>query len=109
MNLAEAKQLLQKQGYRLIKETRQLNERLSYTPEEIFDELWDRSYKYWGDDADYNNFKRAFIIGYAGEDYNDDRAAKDAYEDGVKFNSCETDTCVQNLLADLTCDEWYED
>lgn len=107
MNLSEAKQLLQKQGYKLIKETRQLNERLSYTPQEIFEELWDRKFKYW-DDADFNEFKRAFLAGYAGEDYNDDREAKYAYDDAVSFKSCRTDSCVQNLLADLTCDEWYD-
>ena len=107
MNLNEAKQVLQKQGYKLIKETRQLNERLTYTPEEIFDELWDRKFKYWDDSADYNEFKRAFIAGYAGEDYNDDRAAKDAYEDGVSFKSCNTDDCIQDMLADNTCDDWY--
>jgi hypothetical protein len=106
MNLLEAKQLLKERGYKLIKEGRKLYEAVTYSPEEIFDDLWDRKFSYW-DDAEYNEFKQAFIAGYTGRNYKGSSDAKYAYDDGISFCSCDTNQRVKELLAELTSDEWY--
>ena len=111
MNLNEAKKILNKYGYQVVNESRGF----TYTPQDIFDELWDRSYSYW-DDGDYNDFRLIFINGYKNLELPADLAAKYntsiktadiVYEDGIEFAKCTTDDCVQNKLADKTVDEYY--
>lgn len=111
MNLNEAKIILNKNGYQLIKEARDL----TYTPKDIFDELWDRKYKYW-DDSEYQDFCLLFINGYKNLELPEDLAAKYnigiktaniVYEDGEEFAKCTTDDCIQDKLAEETSDEFY--
>lgn len=113
MNLNEAKIILNKNGYQLIKETRDL----TYTPKDIFDELWDRKYIYW-DNSDYQDFSLLFINGYKNLELPEDLATKYittngiktaniVYEDGIEFAKCTTDDCIQDKLAEETSDEFY--
>lgn len=111
MNLNEAKIILNKNGYQLIKEARGL----TYTAKDIFEELWDRSYKYW-DDSNFNDFRLLFMNGYNNLKLPEDLAAKYnasiktaniVYEDGIEFAKCKTDDCIQDKLADKTVDEFY--
>ncbi len=111
MNLNEAKKILNDYGYQMIKEARGL----TYTPEDIFDELWDRKYNYW-DDSDYNDFKLLFIDGYKKLELPSELAIKYntgiktadiVYEDGIEFAKCKTDDYVQEKLADESSDEYY--
>ena len=112
MNLNEAKKILNKHGYQIIKEAIGL----TYTAEDIFDELWERKYNYW-DDSDYNDFRLLFINGYKNAELPNDLAIKYnatiktaniVYEDGIEFAKCKTDDCVQDRLAEETSDEYFQ-
>ena len=126
MDLNEAKQILKNEGYRLIREN---GVELTYTPEEIFDDMWYRRYRYRGEDggfpkASYKDFQNAFIHGYkkdmsieemlylfrnkyGGDDLNE---LKCAYIDGEEFSKCKTNDEVDELESEYSDDNWfYED
>ena len=125
MNLVEAKQILKNEGYRLIREN---SAELTYTPEEIFDDMWYRRFRYRGEDkgfpkAPYKDFQAAFIHGYKkdmsveemlylfGDKYSGDdlNELKYAYIDGEEFNKCKTNDEIDELESDYSDDAWFDE
>ena len=118
MNLQEAKVILKKKGYRLLKEN------LTYTPEDIFEEVWSRCYSYWDDlHAEKHDLRAAFICGYKNELSKNEmkmefetRVGNEAlgeleiaYDDGHDLSEYTTDDSLQDKLFDFTTDDYFNE
>ena len=124
MNLNEAKNILKKSGYLLIKESRGV----TYTPEEIIDDMWYRRFRYFGEDGDfpiatYKDYQTAFMHGFKKDiditkieelfankyDTKEIINLKIAYEEGEAFAKCKTNDEVDTLESDDSADAWFND
>ena len=114
MNLNEAKQLLKKQGYKLIKEGKEIGLN-DYTPGDIMELLYNRIYRYWADaDLSFSDIESAFRAGWEGKTswqefrsyYEENYGGKDLdylgiiFNDGRKFGTCKNDREIKRMLAD---------
>ena len=114
MNIFEAKQLLKKCGYRLVKENTDIG-LTDYTPGDVLSELYTGIYRHWLDaDLDYSDIESAFQAGWEGTTdwqefrscYDEDYGGKDleyleiVFDDGRKFGACKNDGEIKLMLAD---------
>ena len=114
MNLFEAKQLLKKCGYRLIKEETDIG-LTNHTPADILSKLFTGIYHHWADaDLSYSDIESAFRAGWEGKTdwqefrsyYDEDYDGKDldylniVFNDGRKFGTCKNDSEIKLMLDD---------
>lgn len=115
MDLNEAKQLLKKHGYRLIKEGADTG--LSdYTQGDILSKLYTKIYRHWADAAlAYLDIVSAFTAGWERTTdwqefrsrYDEDYDEKDlgyleiVFNDGRKFSACKNDPDIKLMLDEI--------
>lgn len=114
MNLNEAKQLLKKSGYIVLKESN--NKEITITPAKIFQILYSKAYKYWADsDVSASDLQGAFDRGFKNDidwesyreylinEYDNEKDLdylKSAFNDGRIFGRCTTDMQIEAELSD---------
>lgn len=114
MKLDEAKQLLKKHGYKLIKEGADSGF-TEYTQGDILSKLYTRIYRHWADAAlAYLDIVSAFTAGWERTtDWQEFRSHYDqkydekdldylsiVFFDGRKFSACKNDPDIKLMLAD---------